>query len=161
MSYSKNTMQLVSAKWWIAGHGSRAVQGIYCLRTLGSRDRVFESNTKHGCLVCVCVYSVFVFSCVWVAALRCADHSSKEFYTLWNDHESKKLEARAQGGCRASEKIKMLINIKLILLHNCKHFPVVPNFASAIFCISSILQKICWQVKRCVIPHSMRVCQCK
>jgi hypothetical protein len=29
-------------------------------------------------LVCVCVYSVFVLSCVWVAALRWADHSSKE-----------------------------------------------------------------------------------
>jgi hypothetical protein len=32
--------------------------------------------------VCVCVYSVFVLSCVYVAALRRADHSSKEPYRL-------------------------------------------------------------------------------
>jgi hypothetical protein len=32
---------------------------MYCLRSLGSRDRGFESHTRHGCLVCVCV-------CVWV-----------------------------------------------------------------------------------------------
>jgi hypothetical protein len=30
----------------------------------GSRDRGFESHTRHGCVVCVCVYSVFVLSCV-------------------------------------------------------------------------------------------------
>jgi hypothetical protein len=48
----------------IAGHGSRAVEGMNCLRSLGSWDRMFESHTRHGCLVCVCVYSVFVLSCV-------------------------------------------------------------------------------------------------
>jgi amino acid transporter len=30
----------------------------------------------------VCVYYVFVFSCVYVAALRRADHPSKESYRL-------------------------------------------------------------------------------
>jgi hypothetical protein len=43
-----------------AGHGSRAVWGMYCLPSLGSCGRGFESRTKHGCLVRVCVYSVFV-----------------------------------------------------------------------------------------------------
>jgi hypothetical protein len=47
-----------------AGHGSLAVYDIYCLRSLGSLDRAFESHTRNGCLVCVCVYSVFVLSCV-------------------------------------------------------------------------------------------------
>jgi hypothetical protein len=32
--------------------------------------RGFESHLRHGCLVCVCVYSVIVLSCVYVAALR-------------------------------------------------------------------------------------------
>jgi hypothetical protein len=32
--------------------------------------------------VCVCFYSVFVLSCVLVAALRQAGHSSKESYRL-------------------------------------------------------------------------------
>jgi hypothetical protein len=37
-----------------AGHGS----------SRGRRDRDFESHFGHGCLVCVCVYSVSVLSCV-------------------------------------------------------------------------------------------------
>ncbi|PNF20070.1 Phosphatidylserine synthase 1 [Cryptotermes secundus] len=36
----------------------------------------------HGCLVCACIYAVFVLFCVNVAVLRRADHSSKEFYCL-------------------------------------------------------------------------------
>jgi hypothetical protein len=43
-------------------HSSRAVYGMNCLRSLGSWDRGFESHIRHGCLVCV--YSVFVLSCV-------------------------------------------------------------------------------------------------
>jgi hypothetical protein len=39
----------------------------------------------------VCVYSVFVLSCVQVATLRRADHSFKEFYRLCKkDYETKK-----------------------------------------------------------------------
>jgi hypothetical protein len=33
----------------------------YCLRSLGRWDRGFESHSRHGYLVCVCVYSVFFF----------------------------------------------------------------------------------------------------
>jgi hypothetical protein len=75
-----------------------------CLRSLGSWDRGFDSHTKHGCLVCVCVYSMSVLSCVYIETLRRADHSSKESYRLQNDHETEKAEGRTQGGCRASEK---------------------------------------------------------
>jgi hypothetical protein len=46
--------------------------------------------------VCVCVYSVFVLSCIYVAALRRADHSSKESYRLCKkDYEIEEV-ARAQ-----------------------------------------------------------------
>jgi hypothetical protein len=46
--------------------------------------------------VYVCVYSMFVLSCVQVAALRRADPPSKESYCLCkNDYETKE-EARAQ-----------------------------------------------------------------
>jgi hypothetical protein len=44
----------------------------------------------------VCVYSVFVLSCVQVAALRRADHSSKESYRLCKKYYGTKEEARAQ-----------------------------------------------------------------
>jgi hypothetical protein len=54
-----------------------------CLRFLGRWDRGFESHLRHGCVVCLCVYSVFVLSCVYVAALRRAHYSSKESYRLW------------------------------------------------------------------------------
>jgi hypothetical protein len=40
------------------------------------------SNPTRGMDVCVCVYSMFVLSCVQVTALRLADHSSKESYCL-------------------------------------------------------------------------------
>jgi hypothetical protein len=40
------------------------------------------SNPIQGMDVCVYVYSVFVLSCVWVAALERAHHSSKESYYL-------------------------------------------------------------------------------
>jgi hypothetical protein len=46
--------------------------------------------------VCVCVYSVFVLSCVQVAALQRADPPSKESYRLCKkDYESEE-EARVQ-----------------------------------------------------------------
>jgi hypothetical protein len=46
--------------------------------------------------VCVCVCSVFVLSCVYVAALRRADHSSKESYRLCKKDYETEEEARAQ-----------------------------------------------------------------
>jgi hypothetical protein len=35
-----------------------------CLRSLGRWDRGFESHLRYECLVCVCIYSVFMLSCV-------------------------------------------------------------------------------------------------
>jgi hypothetical protein len=43
-------------------------------------DAGFESDSGHGCLVCAWVYSVFMMSCVQVAALRRADHSPQRSY---------------------------------------------------------------------------------
>jgi hypothetical protein len=50
------------------------------------------SNATQGMDVCVCVYSVFVLSCVQAAALRRVDHLSKESYRL-----CKKRLRRGQG----------------------------------------------------------------
>jgi hypothetical protein len=44
----------------------------------------------------MCVYSVFVLSCVLVAALRRADHSSKESYRLCKNDYKTEEEATAQ-----------------------------------------------------------------
>jgi hypothetical protein len=55
---------LSSLAWTLAGHSGRAVWGMNCLRSLGRWDRGFESHLRHGCLVCVCVYSVLVLSYV-------------------------------------------------------------------------------------------------
>jgi hypothetical protein len=67
----KLIMQWYSPK--ITGHSSRAIEGMNCLRLLGRWNREFESHSGHGFLVYVCFYSVFVLSCVQVAALRRAD----------------------------------------------------------------------------------------
>jgi hypothetical protein len=46
--------------------------------------------------VCVCVYSVFVLSCIQVAALRRADPLSKEAYRLCKKDYGTEKEVRAQ-----------------------------------------------------------------
>jgi hypothetical protein len=46
--------------------------------------------------VCVCVYSVFMLSCVKIAALQWADHSSKESYRLCRKDYETEIEAGAQ-----------------------------------------------------------------
>jgi hypothetical protein len=46
----------ISSTSYGAGHGSRAVWGIYSLRLFGSRDRGFESHSGNGCFVCVCAF---------------------------------------------------------------------------------------------------------
>jgi hypothetical protein len=63
----------------VAGHGSRVVWGMHCLRSLGSRDRGLEPHSGHRCLVFVCMCAFF---CVYmqVEALRRADHTPKESY---------------------------------------------------------------------------------
>jgi hypothetical protein len=62
-------------------------------------------------LVCICVYSVFVLSCVWVEALRRGDHSSKESYRLRIDQKSEK----RPGSTRAVEPVKNVVS-KLCIL---------------------------------------------
>jgi hypothetical protein len=52
--------------------------------------------------VCIYVYSVFVLSCVYVAALRRDEHSPKESYSLWIDQETEKWT----GPARAIEPFK-------------------------------------------------------
>jgi hypothetical protein len=53
------------------------------------------SNPTQVMDVCVYVYSVFVLSCVYAAALRRADHSSKESYRLCKKDYETEEEARA------------------------------------------------------------------
>jgi hypothetical protein len=52
----------------------------------------------HGCLVCV--YSLFVLSCVQVAALRRADPPSKGSYWLCKRSRKWKSGQRLTKGCR-------------------------------------------------------------
>jgi hypothetical protein len=59
---------------------------------LGMNKWVVGSNPTRGMDICVCVYSVFMLSCVQVAALRRADCPSKEFYRLCK--KIKKLKKR-------------------------------------------------------------------
>jgi hypothetical protein len=54
------------------------------------------SNPTQGIHACLCVYSVFVLSCVQVAALRRADHPSKESYRLCKEDYETEEEARVQ-----------------------------------------------------------------
>jgi hypothetical protein len=54
------------------------------------------SNPIQGMDVCVCVYSVFVLSCAFVAALRRAEHSSKEPYRMCKKGYETEEEAGAQ-----------------------------------------------------------------
>jgi hypothetical protein len=53
-------------------------------------------NPTRGMDICMYVYSVFVFSCVLVTALRRTDHSSKESYRLCKKDYGTEEEARAQ-----------------------------------------------------------------
>jgi hypothetical protein len=70
-----------SKAWTVLAHSNTGIMG---------------SNPTQGMDVCVCVYSVFVLSCVYVEALRRTDHSSKESYRLCkNDYETEE-EARVQ-----------------------------------------------------------------
>jgi hypothetical protein len=50
----------------------------------------------------VCIYSVFMLSCVQVAALRLADPPSLEFYRLCKTSRNKKSGQGPTEGCRAT-----------------------------------------------------------
>jgi hypothetical protein len=71
--------------------------------------------------VCVCVYSVFVLSCVEVEALQRADHSSKESYRLCKRDYGTEEEARAQ-----KRAVEPLMN-ELIKYHNVRVSAYAPD----------------------------------
>jgi hypothetical protein len=58
-------------------------------RSKARSDAVIEGSTPTYDMdvwcVCVCIYSVLVSPCIYVEALRRADHSSKESYPLCID----------------------------------------------------------------------------
>jgi hypothetical protein len=61
-----------------------------------SNATIVDSNPTQGMDVYMCVYSVFVLSCVQVAALRRAYHSSKDSFCLCKKDYETEEEARAQ-----------------------------------------------------------------
>jgi hypothetical protein len=61
-----------------------------------SNTGIVGSNSTQGMDVCVYVYSVFVLSCVLVAALRRADHYSKESHRLCKKDYETEEQARVQ-----------------------------------------------------------------
>jgi hypothetical protein len=62
---------------------------------------VGSNPTEGGCL---CVYSVFVLSCVYVAVLQRVDHSSKESYRLCKKKDYE-IEEEASAQQRAVEPL--------------------------------------------------------
>jgi hypothetical protein len=62
----------------------------------------------------VCVYSAFALSCVQVAALRRADHLSKESYRLRKKDYETEEEARAQQ--RAVESLNEWMNERQLII---------------------------------------------
>jgi hypothetical protein len=70
---------------------SRWPRDLTLARTLGSCVRI-----PLKAWMFVCVYSVFVLSCVEVAAMRRADHSSKESYRVCKKDYETEEEATAQ-----------------------------------------------------------------
>jgi hypothetical protein len=59
-----------------------------------SNGGIVGSNPTQSMDVCVCVYSVFVLSCVGLAALRRADLSSNESYRLYKKDNETEEDAR-------------------------------------------------------------------
>jgi hypothetical protein len=70
-----------------------------------SNAGIVGSKPTQGMDVCVCVYSLFVLSCVYVAALRRADHWSMESSRLCkNDYETKTRGLGPTRGCRVIDE---------------------------------------------------------
>jgi hypothetical protein len=78
----------------IADHRGLAVWGMNCLRSHERCDLGFDATW--GMDVCVCVYSVFVLLCLYVAVLRRTDHLSKESYRLCKKYYESEDDAWAQ-----------------------------------------------------------------
>jgi hypothetical protein len=67
----------------------------------GWNARIVGSNPTRGMDVCIVyVYSVFVLSCVYLAALRQADSPSKESYSAYGIKKLKK-QLSSPKGCTA------------------------------------------------------------
>jgi hypothetical protein len=69
-----------------------------------SKTGIVGSNPTWGMDVCVCVYSVFVSSCVYVASLRRADPPSKESWRLCKRSRNWKSGQGPTKGCRAKDR---------------------------------------------------------
>jgi hypothetical protein len=93
-----------------------------------SNAGIVGSNPIRGMDVCVYVYSVFVLSCVQVAASQWADHSSKGIYCLCNKDYITEEETRAQQKAVESFMIEwMKWSIKLCIFLS--YFPWGPDIS--------------------------------
>jgi hypothetical protein len=86
-------------------HSGRAVWGMNRLHLLESWDHGFQSHSRHAYL-CMRLFCGYV-ACMSVAALRWADHSSKESCRLYKEDYETEEEARAQQRALENEKWKM------------------------------------------------------
>jgi hypothetical protein len=75
-----------------------------CVVFARSKAGIVGSTLTQVMNVCVCVYSVFVLSCVCVAALRRPDHSSKEIYRMRKMITRLKKRSGPNKGCRAIDE---------------------------------------------------------
>jgi hypothetical protein len=108
---------------------------MYCLRSLGGRDRGFESHTRRGCLVCV-------FFCVCIVLCL-----GRGLATSWSpvqgilpsviDQETEKSVLRSKVGARTREKRKK---------------GSTPNWNTPF--LSWILLTVFWNVTPCSVGHN-------
>jgi hypothetical protein len=104
---------------------------VHCLRSLGSRDRGFESHSGHGCLVFVYVCPFFCV-CVQVEALRRANHPSKETYRLSLIKKLRKLSPMLQKReqaptCGSNEEGKKIVVLTTVTMNNTIFCVVTPH----------------------------------
>jgi hypothetical protein len=77
----------------------------------------------------VCIYSVFVLSCAWVAALQWADRSSKESFQLCIGLKTEKVAKAQQGAVepqtdrdRQRDSVLPLLWLLIIILNSINEF---------------------------------------
>jgi hypothetical protein len=116
------TVAARSKAWTVFAHSNAGIVG---------------SNPNQGTDVCICVYSVFVLFCVYVAALRRADPPSKESYRVCMGLRNWKRDQVSTQGCRAS--------IRYVELHSL-------CFNQWIY-ISRNVTRPCWGSNRDVTPE--------
>jgi hypothetical protein len=77
---------------------------MYCLRSLGNRDRGFESNSGHGYLICVCAFfCVCVVLCLG-RGLTTSCLPVQGVLPSVNDHETEKSAPCSKVGANRKEK---------------------------------------------------------